>query len=72
MGFTIAMVFCFLVIPSCLKLPETKFAIIMFFIPSMVLIPKTLGRMLVQTFQGINHPGTSGILLIILHIGFTG
>ena len=69
MGFPLAMFFYIFIIPFCLKLSEKKLAIIVSFIPSIVIMPKLLGRMLVQKLQGINHPGTSGILLIVLNIG---
>ena len=68
MGFVVSMLFLFFIFPFCMKLSEKNLAIVVSFIPSIVIMPKLLGRMLVQKLQGINHPGTSGILLIILNI----
>ena len=67
-GFPIVMVCRYLLIPFSLTLPESKQAIILSFIPSFTLMPKILGRTLVQKLQGVNHPGTSWILLIVLYI----
>ena len=67
MGILIAFILSFLVIPYYKTLQEHEKAILASFIPAIVIIPKALERVFAETIKGINHPGTSVILLICIY-----
>ena len=69
MGFPVAVFFNYFIIPFYKTLPEPKQALVATFAPILILLPKTLARVFAQKLKGINHPGTSGMLLIVLYIG---
>ena len=64
MGIPIVIRFSYFILPFYRKAPESKQAIIASFTPALVLTPKLLSRVIAQKLQGINHIGTSGVLLI--------
>ena len=69
MGFPVVMLFIYVIVPLYKTLPQPKQALIGAFIPSVALIPKIVTRVFAQRLEGINHPGTSGMLLIALYAG---
>ena len=69
LGFPIVMFFNYFIVPFYKTQTESNQAIIASCVPVLVVIPKIVERALAGRLQGINHPGTSGMLLIVLYIG---
>ena len=69
LGIPVAVIFNGVIVPHFKHISNSSKALLASLCPTLLIIPKAVARVCARNTRGINHPGTSVLLVVALHAG---